>query len=313
MRFFICLLIMVAVVAACPAILSAGPSIHEYTQAIEDSPEDMKYKFYLLRGRAYKDSGNLEFALRDLNESIKLDPSRIAFQYRGEVFFEEGRFAEAIDDFTKALEINPSYDLYKLRGDAYLKSENYVLALADGLNIIDMVPRDAESYYISMDALESLGDIKLARQQAFKVISFDRGNRKANEIITKYPLKFVFIGESPVTLYISQEDGTTMDKANEIFLRYKKGENIDKNLKRKLDECSAIGVEIKEFQARLNETWDNYFEEIKALKIRSRKIHDELRTKYQQLGKEIERDIDIWEDKSNICAEELVQAFWRSE
>ena len=206
MRHIIYLSIIIIASLALPTYLSAGFSVHQYTQAIETSPEDMKYKFYLLRGKAYKNSGEINFALKDLNTSIMLHPSMVAYKYRGEVYFEMGRYEDAINDFTAALEINPNIELYKLLSKSYLKSENYVLALAGGLNIIDMAPYKAESYYVSIEALENLGDIKLARELAFKITSFDRGNKKANEIITKYPLKFIFIGESPFFLYISQEN-----------------------------------------------------------------------------------------------------------
>jgi len=313
MRFIKCLTIILIAALALPALVSAGLSMHEYTRAIEESPADMKYKFYLLRGKAYKDSGEMNLALKDLNSSIMLNPSMVAYKYRGEVHFELEKYTEAINDFTAALEINPTYELYKERGESYLKSANYVLALADGLNIIDMAPHKAESYYVSIAALENLGDIKLARELAFKVTSFDRGNKRANEIITKYPLKFVFIGESPFTIYISQEDNETRDKANEIFLRYKRGEKIDENLKNKLEECGIIGELISQYQARLKETWDNYFEEVRLLKERTIRVHHDLRAKYLERSEDLERDIEMWEEKSKKCTDELVQTFWSKE
>ena len=59
-------IILIAALAL-PTFLSARFSVHEYTQAIEASPKDMKYKFYLLRGKVYKDFGEMNFALKDLN------------------------------------------------------------------------------------------------------------------------------------------------------------------------------------------------------------------------------------------------------
>jgi len=310
MRSIKYLSIILIAALALPTFLSARFSVHEYTQAIEASPKDMKYKFYLLRGKAYKDSGEMNFALKDLNTSIMLHPSMVAYKYRGEVYFEMERYGDAINDFTTALEINPTIELYKQRGESYLKSANYVLALADGLNIIDMAPHKAESYYVSIEALENLGDIKLARELAFKITSFDRGNKKANEIITKYPLKFVFIGESPFFLYISQENNLTKDTANEILLKYKRGEKIDENLKNKLLECGIISEKMKQYQERLKETWENYFEEIRSLKIRSRKIHNTLRNRYLEQNRAIEHELDIRKEENEKCTEELVKAYW---
>ena len=108
MRFIICLTLLLLAALTFPPVASSALSIDEYTKAIEESPEELKYKFYLLRGKALKDSGQLELALEDLNTSIMLDPSMTAYQYRGEVYFQMGDYTAAIDDFTEALEINPS-------------------------------------------------------------------------------------------------------------------------------------------------------------------------------------------------------------
>jgi tetratricopeptide (TPR) repeat protein len=306
---YLSIILFVALVL--PTFLSAGFPVHEYTQAIEASPDDMKYKFYLLRGKAYKDSGEMNFALKDLNTSIRLNPGMTAYKYRGEVYFEMERYGDAINDFTTALEFNPTIELYKKRLESYMKSINYVLALADGLIIIDMAPHKAESYYGTIEALENLGDIKLARELAFKVTSFDRGNKRANEIITKYPLKFIFIGKSPFILYISREDKVARDRANEIFLKYIKSEKRDENLKNKLQECVIIGEKISQYQERLNIIFDNYFEEVRSLTVRSRKIHDTLRNKYLEQSGAIEHEIDIWENESEKCTEELIKTYWR--
>ena len=309
MRFIKYLSLVILAALALQAVASAAQPIHEYTQAIEDSPEDVKYKFYLLRGKAYKDSGQMEAALKDLNTSIMLDPSTTAYQYRGEVYLQMEDYTGAIDDFTAALEINPTIELFKRRGESYLRSEIYVLAFADGLKIIDMAPHEVDSYMISMEALENLGDIKLAREQAFKVLSFDRGNKRANEFISKYPLQFVFIGESPVTIYIREGNYVLKNQASEIISRYKKGEKLDTYLKNKLNECTAIGEKIKEYQELLEVIWDNYFEEVKSLQIRSKEIHDNLRNKYLEQSKAVELDLHNKEIESEKCTEELVEAY----
>lgn len=312
MRFVKYLAIILIVALAFPAFLVARPPMAEYSRAIENSPEDVKYKFYLLRGKAYKDSGEMNFALNDLNNSIMLKPNRTAYIYRGEVYFEMERYAEAIDDFTTALNINPSLELYEMRGGSYLKSGSNVLALADGLNMINMASHNAESYYVSMEALENLGDIKLARELAFKVISLDRTNKKANELITKYPLKFVFIGEDLITIYVSSKDDATRDKANEILLKYKKGEKLDENLKNYLSECNNISKKIKRYQERIKEMWEAYFEEIILLKVRSRKVLEELRNKYLEKVETIEHEMAAWEKESEKCTEGLIRAYQRS-
>ena len=164
---------------------SAAPSISEYTKAIEDSPEDMKYKFYLLRGKAYKDSGNINSALKDFSTSIMLKPNIEAYQYRGEIYLEKGRNSSAIKDFTSAIEIRPSIYLYKLRGRAYLNSENYVMALSDGALTIENEPSVSESYNLMIEVCDKLEDVELGREKARKALSIDKTNKIANEFISK--------------------------------------------------------------------------------------------------------------------------------
>ena len=63
MRFITCLTLFLLAALTLPTVASADFAINEYTQAIESSPDDVKYKFYLLRGKAYKDTGQPELAL----------------------------------------------------------------------------------------------------------------------------------------------------------------------------------------------------------------------------------------------------------
>ena len=308
-----CLTIIFIAYLSFPGFLYASNSIYEYTQAIEKSPADMKYKFYLLRGKAHMDSGALESALQDLSTSIRLDPNITAYKYRGEIYLKLGKYTEAITDFTMAININPTIELYKMRGVSYLKSNNYVLALADGLKIINLAPKEAASYNVSMKALENLEDISMLRELAFKVLSFDRNNKRANEIIAKYPLKFVFIGEDPVTIYVRADNDAINRQANEILLMYKKGVKLDAYLISKIDECRKIGEQIKSYETLLQGIWGNYFADIQSLQMPSKKKHDELRNKYLGQCAAVDRAIEIEEEKSGKCTEELVNVFRSSQ
>jgi tetratricopeptide (TPR) repeat protein len=190
MKLFIIIFLLITLpVSLTLTTFSAATSISEYTKAIEDGPEDMKYKFYLLRGKAFKDSGNINSALKDFSTSIMLKPSIEAYQYRGEIYLEQGRNISAIKDFTSAIEIRPSIYLYKLRGKAYLNSENYVMALSDAALIIESDPNVSESYNLMIEVCDKLEDVELGREKAREALSIDKTNKIANEFISKYPLK----------------------------------------------------------------------------------------------------------------------------
>lgn len=58
---------------------------------------------YRFRAGIYKDKGNLEFAISDLTNSIKRDPTNFySFAERGEIFQEQGQKEKACDDFRKS-------------------------------------------------------------------------------------------------------------------------------------------------------------------------------------------------------------------
>jgi tetratricopeptide (TPR) repeat protein len=163
--------------------------IEEYTRAIEQSPEGMKYKFYFLRGLAYRGQRDVEAAIRDFSTSIKMRPTQDAYLRRGEMYFEKGAYTIAESDFSEAIEINPSAEAYKLRGLTYLVLGNLDMAIMDGTEIINKAPNTSESYNIRMEAYAQLGDAQHAREDARRALSLDRRNKVASDILVNYPEK----------------------------------------------------------------------------------------------------------------------------
>ena len=166
-----------------------GADVAEYTRAITQSPEDMKYKFYLLRGMAYRDQRNIDAAIKDFSTSIQMRPTQDAYLRRGEMYFEKGAYNIAEFDFSEAIAINPSLEAYKLRGLTYLVLGNLEMAVADGTEIINLAPNVSQSYNIRMEAYAQIGEVQLAREDARRAIELDRGNKIASELLVKYPEK----------------------------------------------------------------------------------------------------------------------------
>ena len=171
------------------ASLAYGAGVAEYTKAIEESPADMKYKFYQLRGLAYRSQGNLDAAIKDFSTSIQLRPSIDAYLRRGELYFEKGAYNIAEHDFSKAIEINPSLEAYKLRGLTYLVLGNLDMAILDGTEIINIAPNVSESYNIRMEAYAQIGEGKLAREDARRALTLNRRNRVASDLLVNNPEK----------------------------------------------------------------------------------------------------------------------------
>jgi tetratricopeptide (TPR) repeat protein len=171
------------------ASISFSQGIAEYTKAIEQSPEGMKYKFYLLRGLAYRSERDIDAAIRDFSTSIKLRPTQDAYLRRGEMYFEKGAYKIAESDFTQAIEINPTIEAYKLRGVTYLVLGKLDMAIVDGSEIISKAPNTSESYNIRMEAYAQKGEIQRAREDARRAQSLDRKNKVAAELLVNYPEK----------------------------------------------------------------------------------------------------------------------------
>ena len=163
--------------------------IEEYTKAIEQSPESMKYKFYYLRGLAYRAQRDIDAAIKDFSTSIKMRPTQDAYLRRGEMYFEKGAYNISEHDFTEAIEINPSVEAFKLRGLTYLVLGNLDMAVFDGTEIIKKAPNTSESYNIRMEAYAQIGEFKLAREDARRALSLDRRNKVASELLVNYPEK----------------------------------------------------------------------------------------------------------------------------
>jgi len=163
--------------------------VAEYTEAIEQSPADMKYKFYFLRGLAYRAQRDVDAAIRDFSTSIKLRPTQDAYLRRGEMYFEKGAYKIAESDFSEAIEINPSVEAYKLRGLTNLVLGKLDKAIVDGTEIINRAPNTSESYNIRMEAYAQIGETQLAREDARRALSLDRRNKVAAELLVSNPEK----------------------------------------------------------------------------------------------------------------------------
>ena len=176
--------------------IAFSQGIAEYTEAIQQSPEGMKYKFYFLRGLAHRAQRDVDAAIRDFSTSIKMRPTQDAYLRRGEMYFEKGAYKIAESDFSEAIEINPSVEAYKLRGLTYLVLGKLDMAIVDGTEIITKAPNTSDSYNIRMEAYAQIGETQLAREDARRALSLDRRNQVASELLVNYPEKIELTGSS---------------------------------------------------------------------------------------------------------------------
>ena len=104
--------------------LVSGPGVDENTKAINQSPEDMKFKFYILRGKAYGDQGNFDEAIRDFGISIQMHPSYDGYLNRGQMYFQK------IELTGGASRYRPKGDISKYR--VWANSKGYAFTKKSG-------------------------------------------------------------------------------------------------------------------------------------------------------------------------------------
>ena len=126
-------------IAACTRAISSG-RFHCHNLAV----------VYYNRGVEYQNEGDLDRAIVDYTEAIRLDPNYVfAYSNRRWARALAGRdLAQALDDCNEALRLRPGDgDTLNSRGLVQLKLEAFDLSVADYSAAIAQNPKDASSLY----------------------------------------------------------------------------------------------------------------------------------------------------------------------
>jgi lipoprotein NlpI len=96
------------------------------------------------RGLAYRDKGELDRAIADFNEAIRLEPKfAVAFNSRGFTYDRKGERDRAIADYTEAIRLDPKFAVaFRNRGRAYLYAGALPKALADFSQSSELDPKN---------------------------------------------------------------------------------------------------------------------------------------------------------------------------
>ena len=137
-------------------------AITDYNEAIRLDP---KYAdAYYNRAIAYKAKGDLDRAIADYNEAIRLNPNdALAYNNRGIAYRAKGELDRAIADYDEAIRLDPRDALaYNNRGIAYQAKGDFGRAIADYDEAIRREPKDALARYNRGIAYKALGDLDRA-------------------------------------------------------------------------------------------------------------------------------------------------------
>lgn len=157
---------------------SLEKSISACTKLLADDALSREEKafVYFSRARAAMSKGDMRSALRDLDESIKLDNSKaVSFASRGIVHGTLGDLKLAIGDFSHAVELNPEdWVAFQNRGKAYSDSGDQQRAIKDYSRVIDMgndgpIPRNGRCWSLAV-----LGrDLETAREDCEEAVRLE--------------------------------------------------------------------------------------------------------------------------------------------
>jgi tetratricopeptide (TPR) repeat protein len=121
-------------------------AISDFNEAIRLNPSDATA--YGLRGKAFSDKGEPDKAVSDLTQAIRLNPKdALAHQNRGYICFKEGELESALRDLDTAIRLDPKLAIaYNNRGSTYSRMGEYAKALADLNEAIRLAPKNGQAY-----------------------------------------------------------------------------------------------------------------------------------------------------------------------
>jgi tetratricopeptide (TPR) repeat protein len=102
---------------------------------------------YNFRALAWEYKGELDRAIADFGEKLRLVPTAVTYNNRGNVWEAKREFDRAIADFDEAIRLDPNYKIaYNNRGNAWRAKKGYEKAIADYNHAIHLDPSYSSPY-----------------------------------------------------------------------------------------------------------------------------------------------------------------------
>ncbi len=129
----------------CSQVVTLDEAPAYYTQLIRD--ERQMAWAYNLRAIAWQHKGELDLAIADFGERLRLEPDAMTYSNRGDVWRAKKAFDRAIADCNEALRLDPDFAFaYNNRGLAWSGKKEYSKAIADFNQAVRLDPTLLEGY-----------------------------------------------------------------------------------------------------------------------------------------------------------------------
>ena len=227
-------------------------SIAVYTRILQGRGEPAKNGAIACnnRGLAYRGKGELDRAIADFNEAIRLDPKfALAYNNRGLAYRDKGELDRAIADFTEAIRLDPKFAVaFRNRGRAYLYAGALPKALADLSQSSELDPENGYAA-LWLDIIGKRSNLPSRLQQATEKID-----------MTKWPAPVihVFLGQLTPEALLAAADNQKgrVCEANfysgELALQQGKKDEAARLFKLAANDCPKGLIEWAAANAELN-------------------------------------------------------------
>jgi tetratricopeptide (TPR) repeat protein len=156
----------------------------ELNKAMNDATESIRlnpgyFGSYLERGIIYRRTGNLDQAISDYNTAIRLNPNFSRSYYnRAIAYANKGHYEEAIRDDTEAIRRQhpPEAAFYYNRAVDYQAMGSLDKAMADYNEAIRLAPKDLRIYCGRASAFETMGQLEKAKADYDQAIRLNATN-----------------------------------------------------------------------------------------------------------------------------------------
>jgi tetratricopeptide (TPR) repeat protein len=152
---------------------NADAAVRDYEDSLRlDDTSGSSHRF---RGNKYLIEKNIEGALTEYNEAVRLDPTDVlALTNRGSMYVIGKDYNHAIADFNEAIRLDPNLSLaYYARGRMYYAEKEYDRALADLDNAIRLNSRSAHPFIFRGLVHRAKGNVSQAITDYDQAIQLD--------------------------------------------------------------------------------------------------------------------------------------------
>jgi tetratricopeptide (TPR) repeat protein len=202
------------------------------------------------RGIGYRLKGDLDRAVADYNQAIKLNSKlAAAFSNRGVVYDRKGDYDRAIQDYDQAIKLNPTPDAYFNRGNAYLGKSQYASAIDDYNQALKMKADFAPALDNRCWARAVVGILKPALADCNEALRLMPGNAA-----TLHSRGFIYLKMTQFDAAVSDYDAALRTEPQAAFALYGRGlariRNEDATGESDVAAAKAIQADIAEEYAR---------------------------------------------------------------